>query len=32
MDAPSKEQILAASNGWVEKTLNLFPGLGAGYL
>ncbi len=32
MDNPSKEQILAASSGWVAMTLNLFPGLGAGYL
>ena len=32
MDNPSKEQILAASSGWVATTLNLFPGLGTGYL
>ena len=32
MDNPSKEQILAASNGWVATTLNFLPGLGAGYL
>ena len=32
MDTPSKEQILAASSGWVATTLNLLPGLGAGYL
>tara|TARA_Y100001968_G_scaffold205177_1_gene188413 strand:- start:105 stop:449 length:345 start_codon:yes stop_codon:yes gene_type:complete len=32
MDNLSKEQILAASSGWVATTLNLFPGLGAGYL
>jgi hypothetical protein len=32
MDTPSKEQILAASSGWVATTLNFFPGLGAGYL
>ena len=32
MDNPSKEQILAASSGWVATTLNFFPGLGAGYL
>jgi len=32
MNNPSKEQILAASSGWVATTLNFFPGLGAGYL
>ncbi len=32
MDNPSKEQILAASSGWVATTLNFLPGLGAGYL
>tara|TARA_B100000214_G_C23623786_1_gene470742 strand:+ start:143 stop:487 length:345 start_codon:yes stop_codon:yes gene_type:complete len=32
MDNPSKEQILAASSGWVAVTLNFLPGLGAGYL
>ena len=32
MDNPTKEQILAASNGWIATTLNFFPGLGAGYL
>ena len=32
MDKPSKEQILAASSGWVASTLNFLPGLGAGYL
>ena len=32
MDNPSKEQILAASSGWVATTLNFIPGLGAGYL
>ena len=32
MDNPSKEQILAASNGWIATTLNFIPGLGAGYL
>ena len=32
MDNPSKEEILSASNGWVAATLNLLPGLGAGYL
>ena len=32
MDNPTKEQILASSSGWVAITLNLLPGLGAGYL
>ena len=32
MDNPSKEQILAASSGWVATILNFLPGLGAGYL
>ena len=32
MDNPSKEQILAASSGWVATTLNFLPGLGAGYI
>ena len=32
MDNPSKDQILAASSGWVATTLNFLPGLGAGYL
>tara|TARA_Y100001968_G_C19294496_1_gene685937 strand:- start:594 stop:953 length:360 start_codon:yes stop_codon:yes gene_type:complete len=32
MDNPSKEQILAASSGWVATTLNFLPGLGTGYL
>tara|TARA_Y100001968_G_scaffold65585_1_gene56388 strand:+ start:2804 stop:3148 length:345 start_codon:yes stop_codon:yes gene_type:complete len=32
MDNPTKEQILAASSGWVATTLNFFPGIGAGYL
>ena len=32
MDNPSKEQILAASSGWVASTLNFLPGLGAGYI
>ncbi len=32
MDNPTKEQILAASSGWVATTLNFFPGLGTGYL
>lgn len=29
---PSREQILAASAGWVAVILNVIPGLGAGYL
>ena len=32
MDNPTKEQILAASSGWVATILNFLPGLGAGYL
>ena len=32
MNNPSKEQILAASSGWVATTLNFIPGLGAGYI
>ena len=32
MDNPTKEEILAASSGWVATTLNFLPGLGAGYL
>ena len=32
MNKPTKEQILAASSGWVATTLNFLPGLGAGYL
>ena len=32
MNIPSKEQVLASSNGWVATTLNFMPGLGAGYL
>ncbi len=32
METPSKNQILAASSGWVSILLNFFPGLGAGYL
>ena len=32
MNNPSKEQILAASSGWVATTINFFPGLGAGYI
>lgn len=30
--APKKQEILAASAGWVAVTLNVVPGLGAGYL
>ena len=30
--APTKREILAASAGWVAVTLNVIPGLGAGYL
>jgi hypothetical protein len=30
--APSRDQILAASAGWVAVVLNVVPGLGAGYL
>ena len=30
--APTKQEILAASTGWVAVTLNVVPGLGAGYL
>ena len=30
--APSEREILAASAGWVAVTLNVVPGLGAGYL
>ena len=29
---PTREQILAASAGWVAVALNVLPGLGAGYL
>tara|TARA_Y100001933_G_C18525727_1_gene366840 strand:+ start:213 stop:506 length:294 start_codon:yes stop_codon:yes gene_type:complete len=29
---PNKKEILASSNGWVASLLNLFPGIGAGYL
>tara|TARA_Y100001968_G_C19280097_1_gene678788 strand:- start:573 stop:917 length:345 start_codon:yes stop_codon:yes gene_type:complete len=32
MDNPTKEQILAASSGWIATTLNFFPGLGTGYI
>ena len=30
--APTKREILSASAGWVAVTLNVVPGLGAGYL
>ena len=30
--ALTKQEILAASAGWVAVTLNVLPGLGAGYL
>ena len=30
--APTKQEILAASACWVAVTLNVVPGLGAGYL
>ena len=30
--APTKQEILTASAGWVAVTLNVLPGLGAGYL
>ena len=30
--APTKQEILAASAGWVAATLNVLSGLGAGYL
>jgi hypothetical protein len=29
---PSRDEILAASAGWVAVLLNVLPGLGAGYL
>jgi len=32
MPSPTREQILAASAGWVAVVLNVLPGLGAGYL
>lgn len=32
MTTPTREQILAASAGWVAVLLNLVPGLGSGYL
>ena len=30
--APTNREILAASAGWVAVTLNVIPGIGAGYL
>ena len=30
--APTRQEILAASAGWVAVTLNVLPGVGAGYL
>ena len=30
--APTKQEILGVSAGWVAVTLNVLPGLGAGYL
>ena len=30
--APTKQEILAASAGWIAVTLSVLPGLGAGYL
>ena len=32
MNQASREQVLAASAGWVAVLLNVVPGLGAGYL
>ena len=32
MTPPSRDQILAASAGWVAVVLNVVPGLGAGFL
>ncbi len=32
MTHPSRDQVLAASAGWVAVLLNVVPGLGAGYL
>ena len=31
-DSPTKQQIVASSSIWVAALLNLFPGLGSGYL
>ena len=32
MTLPNRDQVLAASAGWVAVLLNVVPGLGAGYL
>ena len=32
MSYPSRDEVLASSKGWVASFLNLFPGLGSGYL
>ena len=32
MTPPSRDQVLAASAGWVAVLLNVVPGLGSGYL
>ena len=32
MNLPNRDQVLAASAGWVAVLLNVLPGLGAGYL
>ena len=32
MNYPSRDEILASSNGWIASFLNFLPGLGAGYL
>ena len=32
MSNPSRDEILASSEGWVASLLNLIPGLGSGYL
>ena len=32
LTAPTRQELLAASTGWVAVTLNIVPGLGAGYL
>jgi len=32
MSYPSRDEILASSNGWVASFLNFLPGLGSGYL
>lgn len=30
--SPTSKEILAASGGWVAVVLNIFPGIGSGYL